>query len=33
MILCPNFRTLQPSLEDNPLEETNLEEAGKGCGR
>ncbi|CAH3195231.1 unnamed protein product, partial [Porites evermanni] len=27
IILCSTFRTFQPSLEDNPLEESNLEEA------
>lgn len=32
MILCSTYRTLQPYLEDNPLEESNLEETGTGCG-
>ena len=31
MILWSTFRTLQPSLEDKPLEESNLEDAGMGC--
>ena len=25
MILCPTFRTLQRSLEDNPLEESKMQ--------
>lgn len=32
MILCSTFQILQFSFEDNPLEESNLEEAGTGCG-